>query len=65
MNIFLNNKSTPTEARNLAELAHQLSLPEHGIAMALGTSMVPRADWESTPLKEKDNVIIIKAACGG
>lgn len=65
MNIYINNKQTETKALNLAELAAELNLPERGVAMAVGTRMVGRAQWETTTLSEDDNIIIIKAACGG
>lgn len=65
MTITINNKATETEARNLAELAKELSLPEKGVAMAQNNKMVPRAEWENTSLAAGANVVIIKAACGG
>ena len=65
MKILVNNKPTETDAANLKELAAKLDLPQNGVAMALGTTMVQRTEWETTMLKENDSVIIIKAACGG
>lgn len=65
MNIYINNKQTETKALNLAELAEELNLPERGVAMAVGTRMVQRAQWGTTTLSEGDSIIIIKAACGG
>lgn len=65
MNININNKQTETKALNLAELAAELNLPERGVAMAVGTRMVQRTQWETTTLSEGDYIIIIKAACGG
>lgn len=65
MNIYINNKQTETKALNLAELAAELNLPERGVAMAVGTRMVQRTQWDATTLSEGDNIIIIKAACGG
>ena len=65
MNILVNNKPTETDAVNLKEIAAKLNLPMNGVAMALGTTMVQRTEWETTMLKENDSVIIIKAACGG
>ena len=65
MNILVNNKPRETDAVNLKELAAKLNLPMNGVAMALGTTMVQRTEWETTMLKENDSVIIIKAACGG
>lgn len=65
MQITVNNKETQTQAPNIAELAREMGLPELGVAIAVGTQMVPRAEWATTALKEGDKVIIIKAACGG
>ena len=65
MQIYVNNKSVATEATNLAMLAHELILPERGVAVAVNNKMVPRLQWEQTPLSEGANVVIIKAACGG
>ncbi len=65
MKILVNNKPTETDAANLKELAAKLDLPLNGVAIALGTTMVQRAEWDTTMLKENDSVIIIKAACGG
>lgn len=65
MKIQVNNKETETEAKNLAELAKEMALPEKGVAMAKDNKMVPRTEWENTLLTEGANVIIIKAACGG
>lgn len=65
MRININNKTTDTTATTLEELAQQMALPEKGVAMALGTKMVQRAQWAETALNEGDSVIIIKAACGG
>ena len=65
MNIIINQKTTQTQAKNLQEIAEELSLPEKGVAIAIGNSIVPRAQWSETPLHENDNIVIIKAACGG
>ena len=65
MNIIINNKATETQAQNVQALADELALPQKGVAIAIANKMVPRGEWESTVLKENDNVVIIKAACGG
>ena len=65
MQILINNKPTATEATNLSLLADELALPAQGVAIAVSNQMVPRTAWDATPLHEGDNVIIIKAACGG
>lgn len=65
MQIQINNRETETEAKNLFELASEMSLPSAGVAMAIDNKMVPRAEWEQTELTQGTNIIIIKAACGG
>ncbi len=65
MKINVNDKSVSTSASTVRQLVAELSLPESGVAVALDNKMVPRTSWETTPLSEGDNVIIIKAACGG
>lgn len=65
MKLIINNKETETETLTLGELAASLSLPDRGVAIALADRVVARKDWESTPLHENDDILIIKAACGG
>lgn len=65
MNIIINGKPADVKAANLKELAAELNLPEKGIAVAVDNAMVPRTEWENTALSANDNVVIIKAACGG
>jgi sulfur carrier protein len=36
-----------------------------GIAVAINDAIIPKTDWETTRLKEKDAVLIIKATQGG
>jgi len=65
MKVKINNKETDTSAQNLLVLSQELSLPAKGVAMAVNNKMIPRTEWESCALSENDNVVIIKAACGG
>ena len=65
MTIQINNKPTETKASNIAELATELGLPQKGVAIAVGNTMVPRDEWETTALTEAASVVIIKAAFGG
>ncbi len=65
MNVIINGKPADVKAANLKELAAELNLPEKGIAVAVDNAMVPRTEWENTALSANDNVVIIKAACGG
>lgn len=65
MNVIINGKPADVKAANLKDLAAELNLPEKGIAVAVNNAMVPRTEWENTALSANDNVVIIKAACGG
>lgn len=66
MKIKVNNKETElTQGNNVASLAQQLELPQQGVAVALNNRMIPRSQWVEQEIKEGDNLVIIKAACGG
>jgi len=65
MKIKINGRETDTTAQTLEALAAELSLPEKGVAIAVASRMVPRNEWAQTALNADDNVLIIKAACGG
>lgn len=65
MKIIINSKETETQSQTLQALAEELSLPASGVAMAKNQQMIHREDWGDTALAENDNVLIIKAACGG
>jgi len=38
---------------------------QKGIAIAINNKVVPKTDWESKTIVDKDNIIIIKATQGG
>ncbi|WP_299269461.1 sulfur carrier protein ThiS [uncultured Prevotella sp.] len=65
MNIKINNKETEVKAASLQELATEISLPEKGVAVAVNNRMVTRADWNHTAINDGDNIVVIKAVCGG
>ena len=65
MKVNINNKETETQALNVKHLAEELNLPAKGVAIAISNSMVPRNDWEQTPIAEGADIVIIKAFCGG
>ena len=65
MKIKINNKETEVNATTLSELAAELSLPQKGVAVAVNNRMVTRANWNQTEVKEGDNIVVIKAVCGG
>lgn len=66
MKVSVNNKETElTAGCSVAALATLLNLPPQGVAVAVNNRMVPRTAWGEHVLKEGDNVVVIKAACGG
>ena len=65
MKITINSTPKETQATTLSALISEAGLPEKGIAAAIDNKMIPKAEWESTPLHEGANIVIIKAACGG
>ena len=65
MKIKINNKEVETQALTVADLAKEQNLPEKGVAVAISNEMVPRMEWENRMLKEGDDIVILKAFCGG
>ena len=65
MKIKVNNKEIETGACHLQKLSQELELPPTGIAVAVNNRMIPRTEWEQFVLNEHDELIIIKAVCGG
>ena len=65
MKIRVNNKEVETQARNLQALSQELNFPKTGIALAVNNRIIHRAQWEHYILNEHDDLIIIKAVCGG
>ena len=66
MKVQVNNKEVELIPNStLTQLMTQLELPVQGIAIAVNNKMIPRTEWERFELHENDNLVIIKAACGG
>ena len=65
MKIKVNSKEVETGASNLLILSQELELPQTGIAVAVNNCMTPRTEWEQFVLYENDELVIIKAVCGG
>lgn len=66
MQIFIND--TPTDCQEQSTISEILSrqniLPVN-IAIALDNTVIPKAAWDRTTVKEDSNLIIIKAVQGG
>ena len=65
MKVRINNNEVETQATTVAELAQEQKLPEKGVAVAISNEMVPRPEWAQRALKEGDDIVILKAFCGG
>ena len=65
MKVNINNKETETQAKTVKELANELNLPATGVAIAISNNMVSRDAWDTTPIIEGADIVIVKAFCGG
>lgn len=66
MKISVNNKETEIDPKTTVDLlVSSLQLPGQGVAVAVNNKMIPRAAWQTVELQPGDNLVIIKAACGG
>ncbi len=65
MKITVNSNEVDTQAVNVSQLVAELGFGDTKIALAINNKMVPKAEWDSTDIAEGQNIIIIKAVCGG
>ncbi len=65
MKIIVNNEEVVFDGTTVAELLARLDVSLAGIAVAVGTKIVPAAAWSGFALKPDDNVTIIRATQGG
>lgn len=66
MTVKINNQSVElVEGTTIRTLAEERRLPEKGVAVAVNNEMVPRDEWDTHVLKDGDDIVILKAFCGG
>jgi len=66
MKVLINNKEMELPAQStVTKLKGLLELPDKGVAIAISNTMIPCEEWNTCILQENDNIVIIKAACGG
>ena len=65
MKVIINNQPKDTNASSLQELANELALPGQGVAVAVNNEMISKDNWAAHKIKDGDDILIIKAACGG
>lgn len=68
MELKINNQTKQFATVSLTVQALlDLEIPEkqNGIALAVNNIVIPKSDWNSHPLKETDDILIISATQGG
>ncbi|MGC9542946.1 sulfur carrier protein ThiS [Streptomyces ferrugineus] len=66
MNISLNGERREVAPGTALDVAvRMLTAAPSGVAAALNETVVPRAQWPSTPLSEGDRVEVLTAVQGG
>lgn len=65
MKVKINNTEVDILAQTVAQLAVDQQLPDKGVAIAVNNDMVPRTEWNDRPIHKGDDIVILKAFCGG
>lgn len=65
MILILNGQPYDTAASTVAQLLKEKDIDADGTAVAVAEHVVPRSQWESTPLTEGAAVEILTAVQGG
>ena len=65
MQLTVNGIEVSIHASTLSGLIIEMSLPRHGVAIAVNNEIVPKSLWESYLLKEASKIEVVTAAAGG
>lgn len=65
MKIQLNGEKREVSAHTISELLQEIEAPLQGVAVAVNSRVVRRAEHATTNLQDNDNVEIIRAVQGG
>ena len=66
MKIRINNCETEiASGTTIAMIAQKESLPDKGVAIAVNGEIVQRSAWTEHVINNGDDIIILKACCGG
>ena len=68
MELKINNqtKQFPTDSLTVQALLDlEIPIKQNGIAVAINNTVIPKSDWNSHPIKETDDILIISATQGG
>lgn len=65
MILILNGQPYDTAADTVAQLLKEKDIAPDGTAVAVAEQVIPRSQWETTPLNEGTAVEILTAVQGG
>ncbi len=65
MILILNGQPYDTAADTVAQLLKEKDIAPEGTAVAMAEQVIPRSQWETTPLNEGAAVEILTAVQGG
>lgn len=66
MKVKINNQAVElTDGTTVRTLAAERRLPDKGVAVAVNNEMLPREEWAERALNDGDDIVILKAFCGG
>ena len=67
MKVLVNGKNMEIESNEttITNLMSQLNIASVGVAVAIGTSVIPQSKWSEYQLEEGSKVTIIRATQGG
>lgn len=67
MNVEINHKeiNVPRDCTTLGALLESQGIDGKGKAVAIGSRVVPRQEWDKTALEAGMKITIIRAVCGG
>lgn len=66
MQVFINDKAFECEeSATLRETLENNGINTEHVAVAVDYTVIPRAEWDKTYLKDGSKIIIIKAVQGG
>ena len=67
MDVFFNSNETemPGKVRPVSDLHAGKEVPATGVAVAVNNKVVRKSQWDETPLKQGDRILVITAVCGG
>ncbi len=63
--MIVNNEDVIFDGTTVADLITSLSISTAGLAVAVGTKIVPASEWRAFALAENDRVTVIRATQGG